>query len=143
MSDIGFVSSVTGQIVEELEMLDGVYWRCQAQEQIPFARCVQTLANRGLTTVVEIGVPSSMGNLIARSWPQPIVVTQPAAMPTVIPSPQLLTGHGQETERVSGLMSRVPKAYEVGLPLAFAGLFTGEERRLASVPYYPFQRKRC
>ncbi len=52
MSDIGFVSSVTDQIVQEQEMLDGVYWRRQAQEQIPFGRCVQTLANRGLTTVV-------------------------------------------------------------------------------------------
>ncbi len=69
MSDIGFVSSVTGQIVEEQEMLDGVYWRRQAQEQIPFGRCVQTLANRGLTTVVEIGVLSSMGNLIAGPGP--------------------------------------------------------------------------
>ena len=36
----------------------------------------------------------------------------------------------------------VSRAYEAGLPVAFAGLFAGEERRRVSLPAYPFQRRR-
>ena len=42
----------------------------------------------------------------------------------------------------AGFLQAVGKAYEAGLPIAFAGLFAGEDRRRISVPGYPFQRRR-
>ena len=42
----------------------------------------------------------------------------------------------------SGFASAVARAYELGLPISFAGLFAGETRRRIGLPMYPFQRRR-
>jgi acyl transferase domain-containing protein len=39
-------------------------------------------------------------------------------------------------------MEAVAGAYEAGVPIDFAGLFAGEQRRRISLPGYPFQRER-
>ena len=36
----------------------------------------------------------------------------------------------------------VARAYELGLDVAFGGLFAGELRSRVSIPSYPFQRRR-
>ncbi|MDE3261804.1 MAG: SDR family NAD(P)-dependent oxidoreductase, partial [Acidobacteriota bacterium] len=41
-----------------------------------------------------------------------------------------------------GFIAAVAEAYEAGLDINFAGLFTGETRRRISLPGYPFERRR-
>jgi acyl transferase domain-containing protein len=47
-----------------------------------------------------------------------------------------------EVDLNGGFVEAVAEAYEAGIPLSFAGLFVGEERRRVSLPGYPFQRRR-
>ncbi len=122
-----FVSSVTGQVVESGDALDGAYWQRQAREPVAFDRCVETLAELGVQVVVEIGPDAVLGPKIAS--------TDGAGMPVVLSS--LGTSQGDD-----GFVAAVAGAYEAGLAVSFAGLFAGETRCRISLPSYPFQRRR-
>ena len=122
-----FVSSVTGQVVESEDALDGAYWQRQARESVALDRCVETLAELGVQVVVEIGPDAVLGPKIAS--------TDGAGMPVVLSS--LGTSQGDD-----GFVAAVAGAYEAGLAVSFAGLFAGETRCRISLPSYPFQRRR-
>ena len=117
------VSSVTGRVVETGETLDATYWRRQASEQGTFSRCLETVADLGVETVVEIGPGET-----------PAPASGNGEAPVVLSSLQG-SSDGAFVEAVAG-------AYVAGLPVSFAGLFAGETRRRISLPTYPFQRRR-
>ncbi len=116
------VSSVTGRVVEPGETLDAAYWRRQANEPGASDRCVQTLGDLGVKTVVEIGQRTTPA-WTAGNGEAPVVLSS-------LPEPD------------DAFTEAVAKAYEAGLPVSFAGLFAGETRRRISLPGYPFQRRR-
>ena len=120
------VSNVTGRAVRPGEPLDGAYWRLQARAPVAFAAGVRSLKDLGAGVLVEIGPRAVLGPLAAAAWPAG------GEAPRVIPS------LGPRT----GFVEAVGRAYEAGLPVAFAGLFAGERRRRLSLPTYPFQRER-
>ena len=127
------VSSVTGRALESGDALDRAYWQRQAREPVAFDRCVETLADRGVEVVVEIGPHAVLGPMVAPAWPQS------ADGPGV---PIVLSSLGQDSQRNDGFVKAVSGAYEAGLAVSFAGLFAGEERCRVSLPGYPFQRRR-
>ena len=131
-SALTLVSSVTGQVVESGDALDGAYWQRQARESVAFDRCVETLAELGVQVVVEIGPDAVLGPLVASAWPESGDGT---GMPVVLSSLGNSQGDG-------GFVAAVAGAYEAGLAVSFAGLFAGEARCRISLPSYPFQRRR-
>ena len=118
------VSHVTGRVVETDETLDAAYWRRQASEPGDFDRCVETLADLGVETVVEIGPRTTPAAGNGGSGWTPVVLSS-------------LTGSSD-----GAFVEAVARAYEAGMPVSFAGLFAGETRRRISLPGYPFQRRR-
>ena len=58
---ITLVSNLTGRAVEPDAVLDAAYWRRQAREPVAFRACVETLAELGVDTVVEIGPHAVLG----------------------------------------------------------------------------------
>ncbi|MYK13239.1 MAG: hypothetical protein F4050_04065 [Rhodospirillaceae bacterium] len=60
----------------------------------------------------------------------------------MLPGPGAAGGNGSAPDGDAGFVEAVARAYEAGLPVAFAGLFAGETRRRIPVPGYPFERRR-
>ncbi len=134
---IPLVSNLTGLPVES--MMDGAYWRQHARSPVAFRGCVETLAGLGVDSVIEIGPHAILGPLVSLNWPED---AGSAASPVVLQSLLRPSFDGSEPERADAFAYAVAGAYRAGLPVDFAGMFAGEERRRISVPGYPFQRRR-
>ncbi len=135
-----FISNLTGRVVEGTDKLDAAYWARQMREPVAFRTCVETLAEIGVDTLLEIGPHGVLGPMATMAWPEsagpagPLVLSslKRPAKDEKPPAP----GSG------GGFVEAVARAYEVGLPVDFNGLFAGEARRRISLPGYPFQRQR-
>ena len=136
---IPIVSNLTGRAVDPDTVLDAAYWRRQARERVAFRACIETLAELGVDTVVEIGPHSVLGPMTVLAWPESAEGGGPPATVASLrqPHPDIPAA---ETE--SAFVAAVAQAYEAGLPIRFEGLFAGESRRRISLPGYPFQRER-
>ena len=131
--EISLVSNLTGREAGPAELGDGGYWRRQARERVRFASGVGALAELGVGVLIEVGPRAVLGPLAAFSWPESASEGGGSGS-----GPAVVTSLGRETGFVEG----VSGAYEAGLPVSFAGLFAGEQRRRVSLPTYPFQRER-
>ena len=133
---VAMVSSLSGERVTAGTLLDGSYWRKQARQPVAFGRCVQTLAELGVDVVIEIGPHGVLTPLVALGWPAE------AQAPVAFSSLRRPSRDESAADVEGSFMAAVANAYEAGVPLAFDGLFAGEERRRISLPAYPFQRRR-
>ncbi len=129
---ISLVSGVTGRVLTSADELDGAHWQRQAHEPAAVDRWAETLAGQGVQVVVEIGPDAVLAPLVAAAWPGP--ADGPAA-------PAVLSSLRRDSESCA-FAAAVAGAYEAGLTVSFAGLFSGETRRRVSLPGYPFQRRR-
>ena len=136
LPSLALVNNVTGRVVEPGQTLDAAYWRRQAREPVAFARSIRTLSELGVEVVVEIGPHAVLGPMMAMSWP----AADGAEDPVVLWS--LRQPSGTAGAGISTFVEAVAGAYAAGLPVCFAGLFTGEARCRVSLPSYPFQRTR-
>ena len=135
---VPFVSNLDGRVRAPDRPLDGEYWRRQTREMVEFRRAVETLAEMGVGTVVEIGPHAVLGPMVSLAWPES---TGADGTPVVVSS---LRRPSRETpeDAEGSFVQAVATAYEAGLPIFFPGLFAGEFRRRVSLPGYPFQRER-
>ena len=144
---IALVSGATGRVAGLEEVLETACGLRQAHEPAPPEwRCLHTLAERGVTVVVEIGPHGSVGPMVVSGWPQSAAGTAKAEDgargPLVLSGPGSADGNGSKASGDTGFVRSVARAYEAGLPVAFAGLHAGETRRRIAVPGYPFQPRR-
>lgn len=135
---VDFISNVTGQLLEPGQALDGAYWSRHARQPVAFADGVQTAAEMGVDTVIEIGPHAVLGPMVSMIWPSP-PGTPGAAV--VIPS-MLRPAQRGGTEAETSFPEAVAQAFEAGLDVAFEGLYQGEQRSRVGVPGYPFQLNR-
>ena len=115
---VPFVSQVTGQALTTDHVLDGSYRRKDARAPGYPKRFAQALAALDVDLVLDIGTGPGRGLTPAAGWPEP-------------------ADHAGDT-----FAECVAQAYATRLPVSFAGLFAGEERRRISLPRYPFERER-
>ena len=136
-----FVSNLTGRVLEDGQSLDGTYWRRQTRETVEFRRAVGTLAELGVGAVVEIGPHAVLGPMVSLAWPEPEGRGGGNGAPAVLSS---LRRPSRETPEdvPDAFVAAAARAWEIGLPVAFSGLFAGESRRRVALPGYPFQRER-
>ena len=129
---VPLVAGVTGRVSDAGECGEPGFWRRQARAPVRFGTGVRALAEFGAGVLVEIGPRAVLGPMAALSWPE-----REAAGPLVVASQP---GAGAPADL--GFGRAVSEAWNAGLDVRFAGLFAGEDRRRASLPAYPFQRKR-
>ena len=90
----------------------------------------------GVDAIVGIGLDAQAISVINGAWS-----TSSDNGADVVAAPSLVTCPAAETVD-GGFAASVAGAYELGLPISFAGLFAGETRRRIGLPIYPFQRRR-
>ena len=138
-TQLPFVGGRTGREMESDEAGDYAYWLDRVREPAAHGPCARTLSERGIEAILELGPGPSLGCPIADSWPDG---SETAGRPLVLSSLRPSSGRGAEAADTAGFSEAVASAYEAGLPVSFAGLFAGEERRRISLPGYPFERRR-
>ena len=139
---ITVVSNLTGEAVGQGMALDPVYWRRHAREPVAFADGIKTLAELGVDLIVELGPHAVLGPMATLAWPDGASAEAGSDAPTTIASLRRPPRDGSAPNGETGFIDAVAEAYEVGVDIAFEGLFAGEERRRVSLPGYPFQRER-
>ena len=137
--ETAFISNITGAAVDADARLDGAYWRRHARQPVAFRSCIESLAAQGIDAVIELGPHAILGPLVSLNWPED---APSGPTPVVLQSVLRPSWDGSEPERADAYVYAVAGAYEAGLPVDLAGLFSGEERRKVSVPGYAFQRRR-
>ena len=107
------------------------------EAEFAFAR---PLADLAVDTLIEIGPGSEFAARIAEAWPES-PADEAAAAPALFGR---LSRSSDEVDEDAGdgFLQAVKAAYDIGLPIYPAGLFSGEYRRRLSLPGYPFQRRR-
>ena len=135
-----FVSNLTGRAIEPGQTLDAAYWRRQAREPVAFRACVETLAEIGVDALIEIGPHAVLGPMAALSWPES--ARGSAGAPITLASLRRPSESSPEPAGGDAFVAAVAGAYAAGFPIAFEGLFAGEERCRIQLPGYPFQRQR-
>ena len=136
-----FVSNLTGRVLDDGASLDGRYWRRQTRETVEFRRAVGTLAELGVGAVVEIGPHAVLGPMVSLAWPEPADPGGRNGAPAVVSSLRRPSREAPD-EVPDAFVAATARAWEIGLPVSFAGVFAGESRRRIALPGYPFQRER-
>ncbi len=136
------VRGATGRVTTPGEAVDPLYWGRRTDESVAPGRCAETLADRGVDVLLQIGPrgPSAVG----AAWPDSGATEagkEAASSPLVLRGLPTLAVNDEESDG-SQFPVAVARAYEAGLPVAFAGLFAGEKRRRIALPGYPFERRR-
>ncbi len=134
------------------EALDASFWLQRAfrfqddQEPATPGACSATLAERAVDVVLEIGPRQSLAPAVAEAW---LASDAEGAgeegadrLPLALASLRSPSGDASASLPGGGFLEAVAAAYEAGLPVSFAGLFAGEERRRISLPGYPFEPRR-
>ena len=124
---VTIVDGATGRVVASEDALAETYWQQPAREPLAVDRCLETLAEKGVGVVVEIG-------------PEAVPAPAAARTPEQDTAPVVITG--LRAGSADGFVTAVAEAYEAGLAISFEGLFAGEERSRVRLPGYPFQRRR-
>ena len=136
------VSNLTGRPVASDTALDGAYWRRHAREAVAFASGIGTLAELGIDLAIEIGPHAVLGPMTLQAWPDSMPDGDACEPPIVLASMQRPRRGSSATEPEYDFIDAVAGAYQVGMEVAFEGLFAGEMRHRISLPGYPFQRER-
>ncbi len=133
---IPLVSNLTGTVVNT-EVTTPDYWCQHIRQPVMFAAGMDTLAQRGVTTYVEIGpkpVLLGMGR-------QCLEATELTNTPYPIPNRQWLPSLRPDQEWRQ-LLSSLGALHTHGVAVDWVAFYQGEAHRRVALPTYPFQRKR-
>ncbi|MER6468862.1 type I polyketide synthase [Streptomyces collinus] len=124
--DIAVVSSVTGEPVTA-ELTEPGHWVRQVRSTVRFGAGVRWLADRGVTTFVELGPDAAL----SAAGPENLPVGHDAAF-----VPTLRRDRSERTE----LVTAVARAHTRGTPVDWSAFYAGSGARRIDLPTYPFQR---
>ncbi|MGB8789209.1 MAG: SDR family NAD(P)-dependent oxidoreductase [Candidatus Acidiferrales bacterium] len=126
--NIGLISNLTGDLVEDDRVFKAEYWRRHVREPVQFAAGMKTLADKGHGLFLEIG-------------PQPVLIGM---------GQQCVRGRGTTwlASLVKGrpawqqMLETLAELYARGARVDWDEFDRGYPRRKLALPTYPFQRKR-
>jgi myxalamid-type polyketide synthase MxaB len=121
--EIAFVSTCTGTIWPSDQPVPAEHWPRQAREPVRFSQALACLAEQEIDVVVEVG-------------PEPVLSVLAAGAPSGPWLPSLRPGVDEGEQMLRSLAS----AWERGVDPDWSAL--GGTGRRASLPTYPFQRRR-
>ncbi|MFF4355200.1 SDR family NAD(P)-dependent oxidoreductase, partial [Streptomyces sp. NPDC001530] len=121
---IPVVSNVTGELAQELGSPE--YWVRHVREAVRFADGIRTLADRGVTTFIELGPDGVLTGMAEETAEDAVLV--PA-----------LRRDRSETE---ALVSALGRVHVNGVVVGWPAFFAGSGAQHIDLPTYPFQRRR-
>ncbi|WP_093796780.1 type I polyketide synthase [Streptomyces sp. Wb2n-11] len=123
---IPVVSNLTGGVASAEELCSAEYWVRHVREAVRFADGVQTLADRGVMTFLELG-PDGVLSAMAQESVSEGAVTVPALRKDRAEEPAALAALAQLHTR--------------GVPVDWLAVFAGTDASRVDLPTYPFQHQ--
>ncbi|MEU5599314.1 type I polyketide synthase [Streptomyces sp. NPDC020298] len=127
---IPIVSTLTGESATAAELADPEYWVRHVREAVRFADAVRVLADKGVTTYLELGPDA----VLSATGPACVAAGEPDDVAFV---PLLRRDRDEETELVTG----VALAHCRGVRVDWRAFFAGRGAGLVDLPTYAFQRR--
>ncbi|MGY0055362.1 type I polyketide synthase [Streptomyces sp. LZ34] len=124
---IPVVSNLTGGLATAEELLSPEYWVRHVREPVRFADGVRTLAEEGVSALVELGPDSVLSAMAQESVPDDAVVV-----------PALRKGRDEQ----SAVVAAVARLHVTGVSVDWPAFFAGTGARRADLPTYAFQHER-
>ncbi len=121
------ISNASGELLSKEQAQDPAYWVSHAREPVRFAKGIQTLAEQGTTTYLELGADPLLG-------PMASTVLQEGSTPI----PTLRQGRDEP----EALILALAQAHAAGAKPDWSAFFAGTGAKAVPLPTYPFQRKR-
>ncbi len=121
------ISNASGELLSKEQAQDPAYWVSHAREPVRFAKGIQTLAEQGTTTYLELGADPLLGPMAA-------TVLQEGSTPI----PTLRQGRDEP----EALVFALAQAHAAGAKPDWSAFFAGTGAKAVPLPTYPFQRKR-
>ncbi|MFN8382938.1 MAG: amino acid adenylation domain-containing protein [Anaerolineales bacterium] len=121
-------SNLFGGILEPDSVPDASYWRQHIRAEVKFAEGMQSLANLGIDTFIEIGPSPTLLSMSKRCLPE--------LKATWLPSLR----QGQDDWQI--ILDSLGKLYAQGADVNWAAFDAGYPRQKVSLPNYPFDRQR-
>ncbi len=125
---LAMVSNLTGRVGEASRLTSPTYWSQHVREAVRFADSISTLEDAGVRTFVEIGPHPTLLGMAGLNLSR--------AGGLLVPSLR----RGQPDERQ--LLEAAAAMYEAGHDLDWHSVPTDKDGRVATLPNYPFQRRR-
>jgi acyl transferase domain-containing protein/acyl-CoA synthetase (AMP-forming)/AMP-acid ligase II/acyl carrier protein len=126
---IPLVSNITGQILDAGSTVDARYWRTQTRNAVQFAASIQTLADQGFDTFIEIGPHATLMNMGKRCLPD--------GYGHWIPSLQ------KDQANWHTLAQGINTLYTLGIDIDWTGFEHDYPHQHVVLPTYPFERQTC
>ena len=127
-----FVSTLTGSAVADNDIVDPSYWSRHLREGVQFSAAVKTLLAAPESLILEVGPRNSAATMVRQHLSDP-------STQRVVASLDGSTDPGAEWQSV---LRAAGELWSHGGSLDCAALFKGEQRRVASLPVYPFAKTR-
>ncbi|GCE27475.1 hypothetical protein KDA_29590 [Dictyobacter alpinus] len=124
---IPLVSNASGELLQAGETVDAHYWRTQTRTAVQFAAGMETLAQEGYDTFIEIGPNATLLNMGKRCLPD----TRNNWLPSLL----------KEQGNWQTLLDSAGKLYTLGIDLNWSGFDQDYPRRRIALPTYPFERQ--
>ncbi len=121
------ISNASGELLSKEQATDPAYWVSHAREPVRFAKGIETLAEQGTTTYLELGADPLLG-------PMASTVLQEGSTPI----PTLRQGRDEPEALIFALAA----AHAAGAKPDWSAFFAGTGAKAVPLPTYPFQRKR-
>ncbi|MGW6567240.1 type I polyketide synthase [Streptomyces sp. NPDC054975] len=124
-----FLSNVTGAWITDEQATDPAYWVAHTRRAVRFSDGIAALAQRGPAVFVEAGPGSQLGGLV-KAQPEhgPVV--------TLLRKPR---AGAEERPEERGVREGLAELWSRGVPVDWAALHTGQERRRVPLPGHPFE----
>ncbi|GHJ40951.1 polyketide synthase [Streptomyces sp. TS71-3] len=126
--EVPLVSALTGDLAEPGEVMDAEYWVRHVREPVRYAEAVRTLAEHGVTTLLELGPGAVLTAMTAAAVENPDALLAVPALRATRPEPRtLLTALGHLHVR--------------GVPVDWAAFHAPGGGRRVDLPTYAFRRE--
>lgn len=123
-----------------LNRIDGAFWYRQLHGSAVPSACVGILVDLDVDAIVETGPDTVLSPQTALAWPDALDHPEYVRVQFELREQQPVS-EGQSAPEDTGSAEVVARAYEAGLPVAFAGMVAREQRQHISLQEYPFQRR--
>ena len=126
---IPILSNTSGELLSAEQATDAAYWVAHVREPVRFAAAIESLAEQGTTTYLELGPDPVLTAMAQQCLGEETKATF---------APTLREGRGEG----QGFSGALATAHSAGVAIDWDAFFKGTAAKAVSLPTYAFQRQR-
>jgi acyl transferase domain-containing protein len=126
-----WISTVTGEWMNEQGAPDGSYWASQVRHTVRFGHAAETAIKGGATAFLEVGPGQALTQLVRQQPSNPQLLT---ALSSLGPYKSTLAD-------IESILTSLGRLWLIGIEPDWSAFYETEKRMRLALPTYPFERK--